>query len=131
MNEVTLNFTDMYKIEGIATISKGRFSFDSGLPGNEPAVEAQSMLGRLHIAENACAEFSQDGRTTNLPPNVVSVCETDGYRLKRTSRNYILQVKIPLTESRAETEKRLGELLAAVLGEITLDRSELYGRIVA
>ena len=115
----------MIQIEGIATISKGMFRFDSGLPSDEPAVEPQTLLGRLHIAANASADFHQDGRITNLPPDISTVADGDGYKIKRTTQNYIIQLKVPIAESRAETEQRLGQMLAEVMGEITLDRHEI------
>jgi len=121
----------MFTIEGIATISKGSFRFDSGLPSDEPAVEAQTILGKLRISENACADFRQDGRTTNLPPDITSVGDGDGYKIKRTTQNYIIQVKVPVVESRADTEARLRALLPVVMGDITLDRKEMYEMMVA
>lgn len=121
----------MFTIEGIATISKGSFRFDSGLPSDELVVEAQHLLGRLHIAENACADFHQDGRTMNLPPDIASVGEGVGYKIKRTTQNYLIQLKVPVCESRAETEQRLRQMLAEVMGDITLDRRELSGILAA
>ena len=121
----------MFQIEGIATISKGMFRFDSGLPSDEPAVEPQNLLGRLHIAANASADFRLDGRTTNLPPDVRTVTDGDGYKIKRTTQNYLIQLKVPITESRSVTEERLRQMLAEVMGEITLDRHELYDCLVA
>lgn len=121
----------MIQIEGIATISKGMFRFDSGLPSDEPAVEPQNLLGRLQIAANASADFHQDGRITNLPPDISTVADGDGYKIKRTTQNYIIQLKVPIAESRAETEERLRQMLAEVMGEITLDRRELFDRMVA
>lgn len=121
----------MIQIEGIATISKGMFRFDSGLPSDEPAVEPQNLLGRLYIAANASADFQQDGRVTNLPPDISAVADGDGYKIKRTTQNYIIRLKLPIAESRAETEKRLRQMLAEVMGEITLDRRELFDCMVA
>lgn len=120
----------MLTIEGIATISKGSFRFDSGLPSEESVVAAQDILGKLHVSENACAYFHQDGRTTNLPPDITSVGDGDGYKIKRTTQNYIVQLKVPVVESRAETEARLRTMLAVVMGDITMDRRELYEMMV-
>ncbi len=110
------------QIEGIATISKGMFRFDSGLPSDEPVVSAQHLMGRLHIAQNADAVFHQDGRVTNLPPDISTVADGDGYKIKRTTQNYIIQLKVPIAESRKITEERLRQMLAEVMGEITMDR---------
>ena len=46
--------------------------------------------------------------------------------MKRTTRHYIIQLKVPVVEHRTTTEQRLVELLPVVLGEITLDRRELF-----
>lgn len=116
----------MIQIEGIATISKGMFRFDSGLPSDEPAVEPQNLLGRLIISQNASADFRLDGRITNLPPDITTVADGDGYKIKRTTRNYIIQLKVPIEESRAEMEERIKQLLPIILGDITIDRTEGY-----
>ena len=121
----------MIQIEGIATISKGMFRFDSGLPSDEPAVEPQTLLGRLQIAANASADFHQDGRITNLPPDISTVADGDSYKIKRTTQNYIIQLKVPIAESRAVTEECLRQMLAEVMGEITIDRHELFNSMVA
>lgn len=116
----------MIQIEGIATISKGMFRFDSGLPSDEPTVEPQNLLGRLQIAANASADFHQDGRITNLPPDISTVADGDGYKIKRTTQNYIIQLKLPIYESRAEMEQHIRQLLPVILGDITIDQTEGY-----
>ena len=115
----------MIQIEGIATISKGMFRFDSGLPSDEPAVDPQMLLGHLRVAPNACVDFRMDGRTTNLPPDIQSVADGDGYKIKRTTQNYIIQLKVPIAESRAEMEQHIKRLLPIILGDITMDRREI------
>lgn len=114
----------MYSIEGIATISKGSFRFDSGLPSDEPAVKAQNLLGRLHISENASVTFCRKGVCANLPPDIVPVGEGDGYKIKRTTQHYLIQLKVPIGETRAEMEQRILRLLPLLLGDITIDRME-------
>ena len=121
----------MIQIEGIATISKGVFRFDSGLPSDEPAVDPQMLLGHLRVAPNACVDFRMDGRTTNLPPDIQSVADGDGYKIKRTTQNYLIQLKVPIDESRQQTEHRLHQMLAEVMGEITIDRRELHEALAA
>ena len=116
----------MYQVEGIATISKGMFRFDSGLPSDEPCVEPQNLLGRLIIGQNASVNFRLDGRATNLPPDITTVSEGDGYKVKRTTQNYIIQLKLPIYESRAEMEQHIKRLLPIILGDITIDRTEGY-----
>lgn len=119
------------QIEGIATISKGGFSFDSGLPSNEQLCEAQTLKGRLGIKANGCIDFRRDRRYANLPPDINSVTDNEDYKLKRTSRHYIVQIKVPIMESRSETQERFDNIVPVVIGDITIDRKDLFGKMVA
>lgn len=121
----------MIKVEGIATIDNGSFRFDSILPSNETVLdEPLKMRGTMKVSENACVEF-QDERRLSLPPEIICVSEGQGYRVKRTSRHYLLQLKVPVVENRAETEDRIVDMMARALGDITLDRKELFNNLVA
>jgi len=114
----------MLKIEGIATISEKGFHFDSGMPSNEPVLdEAMKMHGTLKVSKNACVDFEDNGRVY-LPPEMHSVGVGDGYNVKRTSRHYIIQLKVPVVESRKASEERINSVVPVVMGEITLDRME-------
>ncbi|MGN0309193.1 MAG: hypothetical protein ACI4C3_01165 [Bacteroides sp.] len=116
---------NIVQIEGYATISEKGFRFDSGLPSNEPVLdEALKLRGTLNVSENACVEFSHSERIY-LPPEVHPVCQGEGYRVKRTSRHYILQVKLPIVEKRAESQERLDMIIPHVMNAITLDRKEV------
>jgi len=117
----------MLKIEGIATITEQGFHFDSGMPSNEPVLdEAMNLHGTLKVSANACVDFVDNGRIY-LPPEIHRVCEGEGYKVKRTSRHYIIQLKVPVVERRAESEQRLNDIIPVVMGEITLDRKEIMG----
>ncbi len=114
------------KIEGIATITEKGFSFDSGMPSNEPVLKkALRMHGTLKVKENASAEFLDNGRVY-LPPEINYIAEGVDYKLKRTTRHYIIQMKVPVVESRSESQERIDGMVAEVMGEITLDRRELF-----
>ena len=121
----------MNKIEGIATFSEGGFSFESGLPSDEQVVEAQSLMGRLGIKANGCVDFRRDARCTNLPPDINTVTDNEKYKLKRTTRHYIVQIKVPIIESRVETQDCFDNVVPKVIGDITLDRREMFGKVVA
>ena len=113
------------KIEGIATISDKGFCFDSGMPSDEPVLdEALKLHGTLKVSENACVEFRDNGRIY-LPPEVHRISEGQDYKVKRTSRHYIIQVKVPVVESRKATEERINDIIPTIVGDITLDRKEL------
>jgi len=119
---------EQIKIEGIATISEKGFHFDSGMPSNEPVLdEAMKLHGTLKVAENACVDFVDNGRVY-LPPEIHRVCEGEDYKVKRTSRHYIIQMKVPVVEKRAESEQKLNDIIPVVMGEITLDRKELLNQ---
>jgi len=119
----------MLKIEGIATISEKGFHFDSGMPSDEPVLdEAMKLHGTLKVSKNASVDFVDNGRIY-LPPEVHRVCEGEDYKVKRTSRHYIIQVKVPVVETRAESEEKLNDIIPRVMGEITLDRREILGSL--
>jgi len=119
----------MLKIEGIATISEKGFHFDSGMPSNEPVLdEAMKLHGTLKVAENACVDFVDNGRIY-LPPEIHRVCEGKDYNVKRTTRHYIIQLKVPVVENRKASEDRILQIVPCVMGEITLDRQEIIGDI--
>lgn len=115
----------MKKIEGIGIFTKNGFRFDSGLPSNEPVLDADAKLhGMLKICKNACAEFVDNGRVY-LPPEVHHVAQGGNYNVKRTTRHYIISIKVPVVESRQKSEDTVNELIPTVMGEITMDRREV------
>ena len=115
-----------YIVEGVAHISDGQyFLFDSGFCDCEEIVKEQCMKGKMHISKNGCAEFKQDKRCNNQPPIIDKVCDGDGYSVRRTSKNYIIQVKLPILKSRADTEAKLDYIRREIMPAITLDRKEL------
>ena len=120
----------MNKIEGIATFSEGGFSFESGLPSEEQVVEAQSLMGRLGIKANGCVDFRRDARCTNLPPDINTVTDNEKYKLKRTTRHYIISIKVPVVENRQQSEETVNRLLPKIMGDITIDRNEVLDSVI-
>lgn len=117
-------------VEGIATITERGFHFDSGVPSDEPLLDAPLKLrGVMNVSTNGCADLTNRGRVI-LPPVVDKVAEGDGYRIKRTSRNYIIQLKVPIVEPRTTTENTLKNLVPVIMGDITLDRREVLGEAI-
>lgn len=117
------------KIEGMATLSENGFCFDSGLPHDEYLLEKDLELrGRLNILRNGSALFHRSTRVV-LPPEVNQVTSGTGYFVKRTNRNYIIHIKVPVLETRRDTQRTLDQLMPVILGEITLDRAEVLGEL--
>lgn len=112
------------KIEGIATFSKNGFSFNSGLPSEETLVTEQNMRGTMKVSKNGCAEF-KNRNYVYLPPLVTRISDGENYKIKRTSRHYIIQIKVPVVECRTETETTMQGIVSKVVGEIISDRKEL------
>jgi len=112
-------------ISGTATITDKGFSFDSNIPAGIPILERPiKMKGTLQVNQNASADFSNH-EPVALPPEVYRVSDGEGYRVKRTSRNYIIQIKVPVVETRKKSEQRIKSILPVIMSEITLDRHEL------
>lgn len=116
----------MKQIEGLAIIAEdGGFRFDSGLPSNEPVLEKpMKMRGVLSVSQNACVEFLPNTRVV-LPPEMHHVARGLNYNLKRSSRNYILQIKLPIVQSRVVSQETIENITHVAMGDITLDRKEL------
>ena len=122
------NFEDLstaFAVEGMGIITPGNFKFDSGFPADEEITVEQNLKGKLRIAVNGSAEFTPDNRCNNLPPIINKVAEGDGYSVRRTSKNYIIQVKLPILKSRADSEAKLDYIRREIMPAITLDRKEL------
>lgn len=117
-------------IEGIASITERGFHFDSGMPSDEPVLNAPINLhGTMRVSRNGCADLTDDGRVF-LPPEIHKVAHGDGYHIKRTSRNYIIQLKVPVVEKRTVTEENLKNLVPLIMGDLTLDRREILGEAI-
>lgn len=116
-------------IKGNALIAENKFKF---IPTEEVFyTEPQNLRGNLIINEDASAEFKMDGRCAAVPPTMVPITAGNGCKVKRSSRNYIIQIKVPIFESRAETQERLEEMIPRIVGDITVDRKELFGAFAA
>lgn len=112
------------KIEGLATFSNNGFSFDSGLPSDEPVVSEQKLKGTLNIASNGNVEFIN--KTRNFKgPDVSKVAETQDYKIRRTSLNYVISLRVPVVEKRVATSKKLKEVIPLIINDISKNRKEI------
>ena len=119
----------MVQIKGIATISDNGFLFQSGLPTDTSVISPQRMHGTLSVCPNADVAF-RHRPCISLPPEVHAVGEGENYRIKRTSRNYIIQIKVPIVENRRESERNIRSVLPEIMGDITLDRKEILSPVI-
>jgi len=114
-------------LDGTSSLnSNGQFHFESGYPSNYPLVLPKRQRGVLVTHQNACVDFVPDRERVYLPPVVNKIAQGEGYYIKRTSRNYLINVKLPIVMNRRETEKALRGMINEIVGEITLDRRCLF-----
>ena len=113
-------------IEGIATFSKNGFSFNSGLPCEETLVKEQKMHGTMKVSPNGCAEF-KNRNCVYMPPLRTRILTEELLKVNRTTRHYIIQMKVPVIESHDESKRKLMEMLPNVISSITKDRKGLIG----
>lgn len=112
------------KIEGLGTFTQNGFSFDSGLPSDEPLVDGMKLRGTLKVESNGNVEFIN--KTRNIKgPDVAKVAETQDYKIRRTSLNYVISIKVPVIEKRKASEKRLKEIVPAIVNDIQTNRKEI------
>lgn len=117
----------MIQLSGISNIdSNGQFHFESYC-SSDSRILARPIRkrGTMTIGSDLSADFVPDANRIYLPPLVDVIARGEDYHIKRTTRNYIIQVKVPILESRRETEKKLRGMLPEIVGEITLDRNEI------
>jgi len=112
----------MQKISGTATINNGRFSFKSVLPSDQLVTMPQALRGRLLIHPNADAEFLQHQSSTTLPPDITPVSIGPNYRIKRSTQNYLVQLKLPVGSSHSFNELLLSLIMDKVLYDIDKDQ---------
>lgn len=116
-----------FQIEGLATFTPDGFRFDSGMPSDEPILEQEvNLQGSLRVSRNACVEFKKCTQVF-LPPQMDHVARGKDYLVRRSSRHYIIQIKVPVVENRSQSEEKLQRLIPLLMGEITLDRNEVLG----
>lgn len=116
-----------FQIEGLATFTPDGFRFDSGMPSNEPFLEQEKNLrGELKIFQNGCVDFKKSTQVY-LPPQMEQVARGKDYLVRRSSRHYIIQVKVPIVENRHQSEDKLQQIIPCIMGDITMDRSEVLG----
>lgn len=114
-------------IPGVASLSEnGQLHFESGCPSDSHIVSGTvRRRGTLEVHPDASVDFQPERPHICLPPQVDIIARGEGYHVKRTTRNYIIQVKMPIVESRRETEKKICGMLPEIIGSITLDRREI------
>lgn len=112
------------KIEGLGIFTQSGFNFDSGLPVDEPVVDGMKLRGTLKIANNGNVEFIKSTREIKAP-DVAKVAEGQDYKIRRTSLNYVITLKVPVVEKRVATSKKLKEVIPLIINDISKNRKEI------
>lgn len=115
-------------IEGIAIISEdGSFIFDSGLPSAEKVLEfdTKAHRGVMKVDRNAYAAFSPDAKQKFIPPQFDEVLRDKNLIVKRTNRNFIVQMKFPIVESADATTKEHTSMWKKVAAALKTTREKL------
>jgi len=100
------------KIEGIGIFSENGFTFDSGMPTDEPVIDfgVGRHHGTLKVEQNACATFAEDPLRVIMPPTIDEVLRDHNLTVKRTTRNFIVTMKFPIieaTDTTAQTHREM------------------------
>ena len=115
------------KLEGIATICEdGGFSFDSGLPASEPVLEfeVKPHHGLMMVAKNGSATFDPENKVCT-PPVMDEVLRDKNLIVRRTTRNFVVQMKFPIIEAADATNKSHTAMWKKVAAAVKDARSKI------
>lgn len=116
-------------VEGKMTYEGMSHSFESN--GNVELLEQEhSVRGVSHVDKMGNMTFEPDNPRVPTPPLMLLVASGKNYRVRRSSQNYIVSLKLPIVQSRTESEKMHREAWAEAMGEITLDRKAIADTMV-
>ena len=116
-------------VEGKMTYEGMSHSFESN--GNVELLEQEhSVRGVSHVDKMGNMAFEPDNPRVPTPPLMLLVASGKNYRVRRSSQNYIVSLKLPIVQSRTESEKLHREAWADAMGEITLDRKAIADTMV-
>ena len=116
------------KIEGVGVIyDDGRFEFDSGLPLLEPVLEfeVKPHRGVMSVVKNGCAAFEPLGKPVALPPVMDLVLRDKNLIVRRTSRNFVVQMKFPIIEAGEVTNKAHSGMWKRVCSALRAEREKI------
>ena len=106
-------------------------SFEAKENGNVELLEQEhSVRGVSHVDKMGNLVFEPDNTRMPTPPLMLLVATGKNYRVRRSSQNYIVSLKLPIMQSRAESEELHRAVWAEALGEITLDRKVIADSMV-
>ncbi|MBR6898989.1 MAG: hypothetical protein IKN29_01695, partial [Bacteroidales bacterium] len=98
--------------------------------GVELLEQEQSVRGVSHVDKMGNMTFEPDNPRVPTPPMMLLVASGKNYRVRRSSQNYIVSLKLPIVQSRAESEELHQAAWAEAMGEITLDRKVIADTMV-
>lgn len=116
------------KFEAIVEINEtGNVNVFSGLPQNEPFVTwpLSKHRGTLTPFINGDMSFSADAPCGIIPPAVDLVFRQGDVTVKRSSRNYIVTMKVPVIESADDTKRKFSSMLKGASAAISDNRATI------
>lgn len=105
----------------------GNVKISSGLPKSEPLLTwpLERKRGVMTPCVNGDLSFVANGPCGVLPPRVDEVYREGGVTVKRTTRNYIIMMKVPVIESAEETTRKHSSMWKKVAAVIKKNREEI------
>lgn len=116
------------KYEALIEVSEnGNVKVSSGLPMNEPVImwPLEKRRGVMSPMVNGDLSFVADVPCGVLPPQVDTVYREGNVTVKRSSRNYIVTMKVPVIEAAEVTKKRFAKMMKEVSGAIRENRESI------
>lgn len=118
-------------VEGKMTYEGMSHSFEAKENGNVELLEQEhNVRGVSRVDRMGNMVFEPDNPRVPTPPLMLLVAAGKNFRVRRSSQNYIVSLKLPIVQSRAESERLHHEVWAEALGEITLDRKAIADTMV-
>ena len=117
-------------VEGKMTYEGLSHSFEAKNGNVELLEQEQSVRGVSHVDKMGNMVFEPDSTRMPTPPLMLLVATGKNYRVRRSSQNYIVSLKLPIVQSREESENLHRVAWAEAMGEITLDRKVIADSMV-
>lgn len=118
-------------INGKMTYEGMSHSFEAEGNGNKELLEQElSVRGVSQVDKMGNMVFEPDNPRVATPPTMPLVAVGKNFRVRRSSQNYIVSLKLPIVQSREESERLHREVWADALGEITLDRKQIADAMI-
>lgn len=117
-------------VPGAALVGPHHFAFRPIDDTHDELITPRIMKGKMTVHGNGNVEFVENSRLADAKnPLMLPISEDnlEGWKLKRSTQNYIMQIKLPIGLTRQEMQRRIQRMMPQILGEITVDQQELLG----